>query len=358
MNCQEVMEYMQRQLDGDLDERETEILTTHTRHCQDCASMFERLKLLSAGLDNLPKVTPSYSLVDAIMPRLTELQAAKAADHSLMPINSEEHTALPVRRADPGAAAARRRDRFSLRVIGGVVAAGVVFGMFLLAEPFSFLNKSGIMNDSAQMTADTAAESAGATRFSASEANAQKSDEVSTSSADKNGATNGADKDKAYVLKNSSTQDQNGEAEAKKSADAKTPSATESNDGSDKGISTETYSDPSTGSSGGSNQPTITSGTSAGKRSYVAAVPTQGEAAESVSPDGRYKAAVVDSMLQIYTVADNVKIFEGGKRSSGITALHWSEDSKTLSYETSGEAGEKQTFVVDLQSLSEKIQSK
>jgi hypothetical protein len=172
---------------------------------------------------------------------------------------------------------------------------------------------------------------------------------VSTSSADRNGAADGADKDKVY-LKSTSIEDQ-----AKKSADTKAPSAAENYNGY---VKENTYTDPSTGSSGGSNQPTITNGTSTGKRSYVAAVPKQAEAPEALSPDGQYKAAVVDSMLQIYTVADNVKIFEGEKRPSGITALHWSEDSKTLSYETTGSAGEQQTFVVDLQSLSEKIQTK
>jgi hypothetical protein len=120
----------------------------------------------------------------------------------------------------------------------------------------------------------------------------------------------------------------------------------------------EPYAGPSTGYNSGGNQPSASGSVSGGKRSFVAAVPTQGEAAEAVSPDRRYKAAVVDSMLQIYTVADNVKIFEGEKRPFGITALHWSEDSKTLSYETTGSAGEQETFVVDLQSLSEKIQPK
>ena len=73
------------QLDGDLDEQETEILMTHTRHCPDCAAMFSRLQMLSSGLENLPKVTPSYSLVDAIMPRLQELQTAALPLRSVCP---------------------------------------------------------------------------------------------------------------------------------------------------------------------------------------------------------------------------------------------------------------------------------
>ena len=74
MNCQEVMELMQRQLDDDLDESEIEVLMNHTRQCPDCAAMFERLQLLSAELTSLPKVMPSYSLVDAIMPQLERIE--------------------------------------------------------------------------------------------------------------------------------------------------------------------------------------------------------------------------------------------------------------------------------------------
>ena len=70
MNCQEVIELMQRQLDNDLEQDEIEQLTTHTRHCPDCAALFERLTLLSAELTALPRVSPSYSIVDAIMPKL------------------------------------------------------------------------------------------------------------------------------------------------------------------------------------------------------------------------------------------------------------------------------------------------
>lgn len=137
MTCQEVMDYMQRHLDGDLDEYETEILKEHTRHCPDCAAMYERLKLLSAELESLPKVMPQYSLVDAILPQLERIEPAVHADpHSgpskpvpLMPV------VLP---GDLGPRRAAKRptrrwtERISVRALAGVVAAGLVVGLFLV----------------------------------------------------------------------------------------------------------------------------------------------------------------------------------------------------------------------------------
>ncbi|GGG10968.1 anti-sigma factor family protein [Paenibacillus abyssi] len=127
MTCQEVMEYMQRQLDGDLDERETESLMDHTRHCPDCAAMFERLKRLSSELDNLPKVAPGYSLVDAIMPRLEQIElmqsAQTAADDAI--VNTVPRRTPPVRQQ-------RWTERFSFRALSGVIAAGVVIGLFIV----------------------------------------------------------------------------------------------------------------------------------------------------------------------------------------------------------------------------------
>lgn len=73
MKCQEVMMYMQRQLDGDLAPKEENELHAHLMHCLDCAQMFERLQALSNELSQLPKVMPPFSLVDAIMPQLLEL---------------------------------------------------------------------------------------------------------------------------------------------------------------------------------------------------------------------------------------------------------------------------------------------
>ncbi|RXZ77197.1 hypothetical protein EBB07_33525 [Paenibacillaceae bacterium] len=137
MKCQEVIEYMQRQLDGDLDDQELEVLMQHTRQCPDCAAMYERLKRLSDDLENLPKVTPSYSLVDAIMPRLEQLEAADKVKEPEI----QAPPAVPSRRRQPSAEKRRWRDRWSVRALGGAIAAGVVAGLFLITyNPSSLPN--------------------------------------------------------------------------------------------------------------------------------------------------------------------------------------------------------------------------
>ncbi|MBD2844481.1 zf-HC2 domain-containing protein [Paenibacillus sp. IB182496] len=157
MNCQEVMELMQRQLDGDLDERESEILTSHTRQCPDCADMYERLSKLSADLENLPRVSPSHSLVDAILPKLEELERAER-------IAAPATSAAPAAQADAPAPAqtsptrARRlpwTKRWSTRAAGGALAAAVVVGLFIVTFDPALIGGPGA-SDNASYSADEA----------------------------------------------------------------------------------------------------------------------------------------------------------------------------------------------------------
>ena len=83
MSCTEVGEYMQRQLDDDLNEHELRILKEHTSNCRSCSALFERLTLLSGSLEQLPRVTPPISIVDSIMPELMKLDAIKDAKHKI-----------------------------------------------------------------------------------------------------------------------------------------------------------------------------------------------------------------------------------------------------------------------------------
>ncbi|GFN30302.1 anti-sigma factor family protein [Paenibacillus xylaniclasticus] len=143
MTCQEVMEYMQRQLDGDLNEQEADALTAHTRYCSDCADMFERLKRLSAELDSLPKVVPAYSLVDAIIPQLDRIDSERQESGQAIDTKYLDHTVdepvddREVERGPLSRRSARGRDRDWLKRISwptvtGVAAAGLVAGLFLV----------------------------------------------------------------------------------------------------------------------------------------------------------------------------------------------------------------------------------
>jgi hypothetical protein len=128
MNCQEVMELMQRQLDQDLDAQEEVLLASHLEHCLDCAKMFERLQLLSNELTNLPKVIPSYSLVDAILPMLNEIDSQLAdSGHDIY-----SSTSIPAAQQPRSIPWTRRfGSQISWKVAGGVIAAGLVIGFFI-----------------------------------------------------------------------------------------------------------------------------------------------------------------------------------------------------------------------------------
>lgn len=82
MNCTEVGELMQRHLDYDLTETELEVMMTHLSGCAHCSDLYEKLTLLSGSLEQLPRVTPSISIVDAILPELELID--KARDVSLI----------------------------------------------------------------------------------------------------------------------------------------------------------------------------------------------------------------------------------------------------------------------------------
>jgi hypothetical protein len=73
MKCEEVIELMQRDLDGDLNVGEKNELSYHLSSCYDCQALFDRLKNVSFRLEALPKVTPAYSIVDKVLPVLDQI---------------------------------------------------------------------------------------------------------------------------------------------------------------------------------------------------------------------------------------------------------------------------------------------
>ncbi|MDF2963132.1 MAG: hypothetical protein K0S39_4867 [Paenibacillus sp.] len=143
MMCQEVIELMQRYLDQDLDEMEYNQMLGHMKQCADCTELFQRLVLLSHELEQLPKVTPAYSLVDAIMPKLQQIDMGMPVED----ITAGGHTSAPLvtDAAEPSEAIKpqvtelagwrkRMRGLVSTRIVGGVVAAGLVLGFFVFQQ--------------------------------------------------------------------------------------------------------------------------------------------------------------------------------------------------------------------------------
>ncbi|NTZ18563.1 hypothetical protein EXW96_13565 [Paenibacillus sp. JMULE4] len=144
MMCQEVIELMQRYLDRDLDETEYSRMLGHLRQCPDCTELFERLVNLSHELESLPKVTPPFSLVDAIMPKLEQLGEAGGQvpgeawsapiGEEKAEVETEKQTAPPPREQSKRGMRKNVREWFSFPVFGGVVAAGLAFGFFLFQQ--------------------------------------------------------------------------------------------------------------------------------------------------------------------------------------------------------------------------------
>ncbi|TVX94339.1 hypothetical protein [Paenibacillus agilis] len=143
MNCTEVMELIQLKLD-DM-EYDHNLLTEHMRRCPACAEMFERLSRLHQQLVELPKVQPAYSLVDAILPQLDELDRVKApqaeentiisAPVPLMQSNSksqEETLSRPKNVHGSTSPAVRMNKWFKWKAVSGVIAAGLVVGLFVI----------------------------------------------------------------------------------------------------------------------------------------------------------------------------------------------------------------------------------
>lgn len=149
MKCQEVMEYMQRYLDKDLKEAEIEYLNEHLKGCSECCDMFERLKQLSDELVLLPKVTPPISLVDSILPQLEHMDQIQA-DMSAKDNMIRNHRPVTAAIADRPIPTWKQwfGKHFSYPIVGGVVALGIAFGIFVMSQPPStnLQNADGLLS--------------------------------------------------------------------------------------------------------------------------------------------------------------------------------------------------------------------
>ncbi|TCN01542.1 putative zinc finger protein [Paenibacillus sp. BK033] len=354
MTCQEVIEYMNRQLDGDLDEHENEILMNHTRHCPDCAAMFERLKKLSDELGNLPHVMPKYSLVDAILPQLEEIgpfRQPEAAAVEMAPAAVPAQTQQTKRRA-------KERHQLRFRAITGIIAASVAAGLFLVSY------NAGLFPSSSNSFDSDKAETAAADTSSSSFDVQRQFKDVQPY------ANNANDTGKAHV--NTESIDPNDQ-----SASAADPSGNE-----DYHVTTEKdlgISDSNAGgaaanqgdSSGGGNEPA--SGNKGASTSEAPSVslpnpdskeggePNQGIAGfvpaplEAASPDGSYTAKAVGYLIHIYKTGEEggESVYDSERRNGQIANLEWSADSKQLTYEIQLESGGMERYVIDLATKTE-----
>lgn len=135
MKREEALDYMNRYLDHDLTEEETDTLFRHLGESPEAREDFEFLKGLSDQLESLPDVKPPVSLVDSILPKLDEIDrlAAIAAPEA----QPEKLSEMESKRMFGEEAPKRRRAaafwRSTLgRTVGGTAVAVAVLGIFVV----------------------------------------------------------------------------------------------------------------------------------------------------------------------------------------------------------------------------------
>ncbi|UYZ12279.1 hypothetical protein A6764_15815 [Brevibacillus sp. WF146] len=132
MMDEEIWEWMQRDMDGDLSPEEREKLLAMLRNDPDLQLKYDRLKRVSEQLEQLPPVTPPYSLVDAILPQLESGSVRPVAE------SGPKREPLPKLEVKQAASAAekpakwRRAYVWMARIGSGAVAACLlVFLLFM-----------------------------------------------------------------------------------------------------------------------------------------------------------------------------------------------------------------------------------
>ncbi|WP_052350453.1 anti-sigma factor family protein [Paenibacillus gorillae] len=319
MNCQEVIELMHRQLDGDLDEQEHQLLLKHTRQCPDCAAMFERLKKLSSELENLPRVMPSYSLVDAIMPQLEQLESHRISEAASMETSE----------VNPGSrSAAPRRRKPGWRMWSGAIAASVVAGMFIVSYNAGLFensssDKMGLSNTVADSA--TADSNKSLSREVKKYAFDEHAGEVNVESFNHEAANAPASKENpipVYPQKD----------DTQKIFTGGVIDRSEGNSSSDGG---------GTGDAAGSEQGQKPEGLAPDSPALLTAA----------SADGVYVAQSSGFVVRI-SKADEV-VFETPRKNGQISKMTWSEDNNQLTYEIQLDQGGMERYVVDVAQLKE-----
>lgn len=327
MNCQEVMELMQRHVDGDLDQQETALMTAHVGGCPECAVMLERLQRLSDDLSQLPRVEPEFSIVDSIIPQLDRLEEERLSQ------SAEDKTETQV--VVPPIRSERPRGRL-LRRFAGVVAAGVVAGLLLISQQLKLSNSHSDNEAAAPSEFGNSAFSAEAPNYAIT-----MEDGDAPAAAPQAGAAE--PRSSAKMAPDSL------EGVAAQEAPAATEQATvngsaESN--AEPGINSLEIADQF-----GANAivtPTMDSDEGAKSKasdsSSISGLSAQATAL--VSPDGQWRAVAIegDGTLRIYATKDDSLVFESEQRKGSLTSLAWDPESKQLTYTWTDEQGHSTNF--------------
>ncbi len=132
MKCPEAVEWMHRYIDHDLNEEESSVLFEHMQNCPECSEKFAMLNELSAKLEDLPKVTPRFSLVDSILPQLDEIDRARqegSAAEDIPGMMVAAKSTADINRSTRPARSPRRSRAYLSGALG--LAAAMILGVFI-----------------------------------------------------------------------------------------------------------------------------------------------------------------------------------------------------------------------------------
>lgn len=356
MKCHEVMELMQRYLDQDLSKLEEQAMKDHLHDCPGCTALFERFVYLSSELEKLPKVAPPVSLVDSILPRLEQIDRSEAA---ALAHESNDVSGGTARTSDRAVAWRQRwKERFPYKSVGGVVAAGIVLGMFMVnGNPFQQNTQvadqanneaaggislfSSAENKATESTNDSE-EAVPQAQESAVDKDVSSSDVYSTDSA-ADAAVTSKQSEKLKIADSNNSAQANGDSGSSPGyTGTGEPAAADEPEGKKRMAAPEQPSasagqDPLESARAVEEPPQekVEGDRSVANNAFT--VEENGSASLD-SPDGAYNAVVEGK--QVIIMEDTERIFITPAREvDQILNLKWSEDSKFLDYDTaSGES--------------------
>ncbi len=333
MKCEEVMELMQRHIDGDLEQHEISLMMDHADRCSDCAAMLSRLRKLSSELEQLPRVVPKFSIVDSILPELERLHAEGAT-------SGANEAAVDPAAASPAPTSARsqRPSRNFYRKISGVVAAGIVVGFLLFSSPGEWL-KSGGSQDQAAMPDLASAPEARQEAASAPEAGLYSMSETS-------GGAQAQDQYGAEIQPKSIS--------PSSKEDVPQPSAEMRNNNM-------SNDEDVTGGSGNvqdkepvevevTQRQTLT-GEEDPEMAGLAAIPAE----QADSPDAKWKAVSVtgSGTFEVYKIENGELLYHSEPREGSIGQLTWNEEGTVLSFTVIDADGNAKEWQFDTETLTE-----
>ncbi|OUM97251.1 MAG: hypothetical protein BAA02_08220 [Paenibacillaceae bacterium ZCTH02-B3] len=349
MKCEEVMELMQRELDRDLDDLEKARMRQHLAECPECAELFARLKKLSDELEQLPRVVPPYSLVDAILPQLDRLAADAAGSSVSAPQGDGAGSPPPARRPFrlPGTSMYFRAA--AAAVFGLVIGLWLVNGGF--GQWFQRSPSAGDAGSAPSAQEEFAPMSAASGASSGSAPNApdagapvavERTMNVRTPAA--GGSRSGSSG--VAELRSMRGDTGSGAPEAAEDPTAKAAEDGEAAGGFAFGFGGETpvLESAEPDAAEGGSRPGVPMDQDGMMSDYAITA----ERPEWPSPDGRWIAYVEGDALKVTDAASEKVMFQASLREGTITGVEWEESGDRLRYVWVGPDGNRAEYTVDL----------